>query len=145
VLFRDGRGPDLPSSIVRWADVFARVLDAGNGVTAFAALIEYIFRVSQVPRKDLHRAIRTLGPVAEVTSMTIAEQLKREGKAEGRAEGKAEGRAEGKAELLLRQLSLRFGPLTGTVMDRVRTAATPEIEVWAERVLTAASLEAVFA
>jgi hypothetical protein len=30
-------------------------------------------------------------------------------------------------------------------MDRVRTAAAPEIEVWAERVLTAASLEAVFA
>jgi hypothetical protein len=73
--------------------------------------------------------------------MTTAQQLIEQGKAEGRVEGMVEGRA----ELLLRQMGLRFGPLPEQVLDRVRTAAPEQLDVWGEGVLTAASLDELLA
>ena len=62
---------------------------------------------------------------------------------QGRAEGIEEGRAEGQAGIVLRLLELRFGVLPDAVRDRVRDASAPELEAWAERVLTAASIDEV--
>ena len=83
--------------------------------------------------------------------MTTAEMIAEEGeirgraqgKAEGRAEGKAEGRAEGKAELLLRQLTRRFGALPESASARLTAATSDELDLLAERVLTATTLEEV--
>ncbi len=60
-----------------------------------------------------------------------------------RAEGRAQGQAEGQAGLLLRQLGVKFGPLTESVQARVHTGTAAEVEVWAERVLTAMTLDDV--
>jgi hypothetical protein len=60
------------------------------------------------------------------------------------AEGKAEGKAEGRSELLLKLLTLRFGRLPDDLCERIRTARIEEIEVFAERVLTATNLDQVF-
>jgi hypothetical protein len=68
---------------------------------------------------------------------------KAEGKAEGRAEGKAEGEAAGKAALVLRQLELRFGALSTDVVDRVRAASAAELDRFAERLLSAPTLDDV--
>jgi predicted transposase YdaD len=62
---------------------------------------------------------------------------------QGRAEGQAEGRAEGRAELLLKQLALRFGPLPASTEARIRAASIAELEVFAERVLSAKTLDEV--
>jgi hypothetical protein len=70
-------------------------------------------------------------------------QGKAEGKAEGEAKGKAEGRAEGKVELVLKQLALRFGPIDDGVVARVRGATVAELDRFAERLLSAPSLDAV--
>jgi hypothetical protein len=59
--------------------------------------------------------------------------------------GKDQGRLEGEAKTLLKQLALRFGPVSEDVEKRVRSAPEAELERWLERVLTAASLEGVFA
>ncbi|MBF0426726.1 MAG: DUF4351 domain-containing protein [Magnetococcales bacterium] len=60
--------------------------------------------------------------------------------------GKQEGRLEGKADLLLRQLRQRFGPqLPGWVEARIAAADAATIERWGDRVLTASSLEELFA
>jgi len=56
-----------------------------------------------------------------------------------------EGRADGGATLLLRQLERRFGRVPAMVRDRVRTATTDDLEAWADAVLDAESLDAVFA
>ena len=66
-----------------------------------------------------------------------------EGKAAGKAEGTAEGEAKGKAELLLRQMSLRFGALSDATREKVLGAKPEQLDVWAERVLTGANLEEV--
>jgi hypothetical protein len=63
---------------------------------------------------------------------------------QGKAEGEVVGKAEGKAEIVLKQLSLRFGPLDGEVVARVRDATVADLDRFAERLLTAASVDEVF-
>jgi hypothetical protein len=46
--------------------------------------------------------------------------------------------------LLLRQLGVRFGSLDADTVERVERGTDQELDLWAERVLTAASLAAVF-
>lgn len=66
-----------------------------------------------------------------------------EGMAEGEAKGRAEGKAEGKAELLAKLMRLKFGPLPARVRERLRRASPEELDRWAERILTAASIDDV--
>ena len=47
---------------------------------------------------------------------------RRKGEAEGRRKGEAEGRRKGEAELLLRQLTRMYGPMSSAIQDRVRGA-----------------------
>ena len=69
--------------------------------------------------------------------MSTAEKLRRE--------GRAEGRTEGRAELLLRQLTKRFGPLSTETVSRINAAAIPDLDRWGERLLDAKTLAEVFA
>jgi predicted transposase YdaD len=62
-----------------------------------------------------------------------------------RAEGHAEGRREGEAEVLLRQLRIRFGALPEDVTARLNAADAETLLRWSERVLSAPTLDAVFA
>jgi hypothetical protein len=73
---------------------------------------------------------------------------RQEGKLEGKQEGKQEGRQEGRLEeasrIVRRLLMLRFGGLPDWADDRLRQANTADLERWADRILEAPSLEAVF-
>ena len=51
---------------------------------------------------------------------------------------------EGNAAVLLRQLRRKFGPLDGIVEERISSAEGDRILAWADRVLSAASLDEVF-
>jgi hypothetical protein len=50
-----------------------------------------------------------------------------------------------KLELLLKQLALRFGPLPEATRARVEAGSAEQLDAWAERVLTAATLHDVLA
>ena len=63
---------------------------------------------------------------------------------QGRAEGLVEGRAEGKAAALTQLLERRFGSLPQEVASRIVEADLDELDAWLDRVLNAASLDAVF-
>ena len=69
---------------------------------------------------------------------------RQEGVRQGRAEGVAQGRAEGERAVLERLLRRRFGTLPLRVGARLGAAAEAELEVWADRVLDAATLDEVF-
>ncbi len=60
-----------------------------------------------------------------------------------RRDRKAEGKAEGKAELVLKQLTLRFGTVDAVNTERIRNASPVELDTYAERVLTARDLDDV--
>lgn len=59
------------------------------------------------------------------------------------SQGRAEGEARGRAELVLKQVMLRFGPLHEATVQRVRNATIAELDAFAERVLSAKSLDEV--
>jgi hypothetical protein len=58
--------------------------------------------------------------------------------------GKAEGKAEGKAHMLTWLMARKFGELDQPTSERIERAAVKDVERWAERVLTAASIDEVF-
>ncbi len=63
--------------------------------------------------------------------MTTADRLR----AEGAAEGEARGEARGDAKILLRQLRAKFDGLPAWAIEKVKTAATDQLEAWSDRVL----------
>ncbi len=71
--------------------------------------------------------------------MTCGEILMQRGEARGEARGELHGRR----AVLRRLLGLRFGPLPESVDARIEAADVPTLETWADRVLTAASVDEV--
>ena len=68
----------------------------------------------------------------------------RKGRQEGVREGKREGRREGEAAVLERLLRRQFGKLPAEVHGRLQKARSKELLRWAERCLTARTLDDVF-
>ena len=69
---------------------------------------------------------------------------KEEGREEGRQEGREEGRREALLTLIERQLELKFGPLPEATRARLESADADTLLHWADRVLAADTLDAVF-
>ncbi|HEU4537626.1 MAG TPA: Rpn family recombination-promoting nuclease/putative transposase [Polyangiaceae bacterium] len=135
------RGGDVSDELGRWREVLTEIVRAPNGVGALATVLSYLLEVGQTPPERLRALTRTLGPRAEEAYMTGAQILREE----GRREGEAKGRIEGQAKMLLKLLALRFGSVAEDVATRVRSAPEAQLERWVERVLTAGSLDEVFA
>jgi predicted transposase YdaD len=69
----------------------------------------------------------------------------REGMQQGIREGMQQGVRQGEATLLVRQMESRFGPLSAENRERVAGAESDSLLKWGERVLTAKTIEEVFA
>ncbi|UGT42803.1 Rpn family recombination-promoting nuclease/putative transposase [Nocardia yamanashiensis] len=103
----------------------------------FDQVMAYLWSVGKTDVAGFAPLIDRLGPRAKEIMMTTAEQF--------RTEGRAEGRTEGRAEALLDQLVVKFGVLPERVIGIVRGADATRLRVWGARVLTADSLDEVFA
>ena len=68
-----------------------------------------------------------------------------EGRQEGREEGLQEGRQKGARETLVRLLGVKFGDVPERYSARIKEAAFVDLERWSVAVLTAGTLEEVFA
>ncbi|MBV5299952.1 MAG: Rpn family recombination-promoting nuclease/putative transposase [Rhodoferax sp.] len=64
---------------------------------------------------------------------------------EGEKKGEQKGEQKGQSGLLQRMLVRRFGPLPQDMVQRLSNATTDQLELWADRVLDARSLNEVFA
>jgi len=67
-----------------------------------------------------------------------------EGLAEARELERAEGLVEGQRWLVEKLLRLKFGVLSEAALARIAAATSTQLELWAERVLTAAALDEVW-
>jgi hypothetical protein len=110
-----------------WMGSFHRVITAPNGVAALAALLEYALQVTEVPAEDLRRFAHQLGPTGDEAYMTGAQQLM----------------VQGRVELLLKQMTTKFGALPQETVRRIRSASSEEIDRYGERVLSATTVEEV--
>ncbi|MEM7582057.1 MAG: Rpn family recombination-promoting nuclease/putative transposase [Acidobacteriota bacterium] len=80
----------------------------------------------------------------EVKMQTWPEQWEAKGRELGLAEGERKGRREGESVVLRRLLHLKFGSLEAEVDARISSADSRQLLSWAERVLTARTLDDVF-
>ena len=69
-----------------------------------------------------------------------------EGEAIGRKEGEARGEAKGRAAILHRQLLKRFGKniIDLRLQERLMNSSPEQLDVWAERILDAKTIDEVF-
>jgi hypothetical protein len=105
-------------------------------------VVRYIFEVGgERPVQVLRElAASEVGKEAEVAVVSYAEQLRREGERRGRRLGGRQARR----KMLLRLLSVRFGDLPEAAIERVKAAKSSQLELWAERLLSASMLGDVF-
>jgi hypothetical protein len=131
---------DLVNELTDWWDLVTELAGSGQGSEDLVLLFRYAHQVGDFDPGRLRPLVRGLGKTVEESVMTAAERLRAEGRVEGHEKGKAEGQAEGQARLLLRLLTLRFGPLEPATEQRVRSAGTDELELMAERILSATNI-----
>jgi flagellar biosynthesis/type III secretory pathway protein FliH len=81
--------------------------------------------------------------------MTAADEWMLEGMEKGMEKGLAKGREEGEraalAAVVLVQARLRFRDVPAEAVARIEAASKPELERWIERILTAETLDDLFA
>jgi len=87
--------------------------------------------------QQLWQEIETIEETGKMQYITSVERI-------GIAKGRVEGRVEGEAKILSKLLTRRFGELPTWAADKLNRAAEQDLETWAEAVLNAATLEAVF-
>ena len=72
------------------------------------------------------------------------QQGRDEGHQKGLDEGRKEGLDEGRKEVLLLQLAQRFGDPPAAVRQRIEDASADQLRRWAERIISAPSIEDIF-
>jgi len=131
---------DLLEILSGWADLVREVISAPHGLESLALVMRYILLVNDHVEPEALQAFldRVVGPEAKDTIMTAGERLIQQ--------GEDRGIQKGERALLLRLLRKRFGPqVDATVERRLEAASAEQVAVWAERVLSAATLSELLA
>jgi hypothetical protein len=89
------------------------------------------------PDEVARRLEQLLGPASKEAYVTYGELLIQQ--------GIEQGIERGERQVLVRQLTRRFGSLPDHAAQRIEAAGRAELELWADRVLTASSLDEVLA
>lgn len=142
--FKHARSDEhLIETLAAWADVVHEAIHAPNGREAVGLVMQYILLVNDhVEPEALQAFLDHAGsPEAKDIVMTAGERLIQQ----GRHEGRQEGQQEGERALLLRLLRKRFAnAVDAAVEQRVAAASSAQLEVWGDRVLSAATLAELF-
>ena len=133
-------GPPLLAAIARWGPLL-RALETESGpidvTSAVDALGWYLVDTSDLEETDVVNSFQNHLSQPEHIRMTTGQRI--------RQESRQQGKVEGRARTLLRLLQQRFGPLPAELEPRLLAASEAELERWADRILDAATLAAVFA
>lgn len=109
---------------------------------AFTVWIKRVLLPARLPGVTLPE----LGNLLEIKTMlaeTVVEWTQ-QWKQEGLQEGRHEGKIEGGSNMLARLLTKRFGPLPDDIRIRLSSATVDQLEHWADALLDAPTLTAVF-
>jgi hypothetical protein len=109
---------------------------------AFRAFLKESLLPGRFPTSRIS-AIIGLEEIRPMLRHTVMEWT-REWERNGLEKGLEQGRREGEVKLLVRQLKLKFGDLRPADQSRIDAADAGQLLQWADRVLTARSLDEVF-
>ncbi len=148
------RAKNNPTTVDHVMEIFGLLAKLDNTETSMRwieVIATYLFQTMDIDRNVMHNiASLKLDVSKEETIMTLAERLRKEGRMEGKKEGRMEGKMEGEVlgrhAVLKRQLGKRFGKdiLDIRTQERLRNASAEQLDLWAERILDARTLEDVF-
>ena len=143
-MFKYSPNKQLWETMPEWIGLLAAVLKE-SGLGAVEAVLRYILSVEEeMPKEKARRLLAEhLGPQGTEAIMTAGEKLVEQGRLEGRVEGRVEGRAETARSLVQRLLQRRFRTLPPSVVKRIEAADVDQLELCAERILDAESIEDV--
>lgn len=110
-------------------------------ILSLYAFLDWVLTLPEALEADYHQRIREIEEGQQMQYVTTAERI---GFKKGIEQGIEQGIERGESRLLYRLLQRRFGPLPEWVETRLTQASTSELETWGERLLDAATLEAVF-
>ncbi len=130
-----------------WKELIAEVLAGPDGIKLLGVLFRYIVKNNPNATPENLRGLLPSGrgPEVEEAIMNWYQEELEQTRREARRDGAREGKREGRLEMLLKQLRRRFGDLPPAVVARIDEADTSLLDLWAERVLTAATLDDVLA
>ena len=111
-----------------------------NQRSKYVDFIDYYAKLSD--EEQAHYRATYLNERGEL--MGLGQALRSEGEQRGIEKGLQKGIPQGEAQILRRQLTRRFGPLPAWAEARLTQATTDTLELWADRILDAASLDEVF-
>lgn len=137
---RNARSPErIVQNIGAWVDLLREARHAPNGAAALGMLWRYTFTVKKwdKPAEILSMLTEAVGKEEAEGLMTIEEYLLKR--------GHDQGLEQGQRSLLLKLLGVRFGALPSSVIAQVNAAGSAQLDIWAERVLTATTLADVLA
>ncbi len=101
-------------------------------------IIDWMIRLPEVLEREFLTEVYAIKEAKKMPYVTSAERF-------GIEKGRLEGKLEGEAAVLLRQMSRKFGPeALEAYRDRIEQADADTLLDWAERVLTADSINQVF-
>lgn len=125
---------DLRDKVRSWADLMQELLGSPSGVRSLALIVRYLLLASDIVPDELQSILTTsVGPRGNEAFMTGAEILQ------------SRSRIEERRKILQRLLTLRFGALSDDTLAILDRAQPEELERWVDRVITAQSLDDVFA
>ncbi len=113
---------------------------------AFTQWLTGVFLPSRLPGVTVNevKKLEEVSSMMHENAIDWSAEWREKGWREGEAVGRREGRREGEADLLLRQLTRLYGPLSPAVEERVRNAEADQLLEWGERLVTSRSLDEVF-
>jgi Domain of unknown function (DUF4351) len=121
------------------AELRALPLEAPERQLALPILVELRLAVPDDPAEQARDDQEFLVNTHEVYELWRQQTIE-----EGREQGLEQGLRQGERALLLRQLRRRFGSqVDGEIERRVEAASPEQVEIWADRVLSAATLAAL--
>jgi len=121
--------------------------DSGYGrdeILALLRFIDWMLRLPPALEQELRSELIALEEQKKMSYVMSIERMAEErGVQIGVQIGEQRGEQRGEARMLTRQLTLKFGPLSPEIQQRISTADADTLLTWSERILTADSLEAV--
>ena len=110
-------------------------------ILALFAVLDWMMRLPDGLEQKLWQDIEAIEGETQMRYVTSVERLAMQ---RGRLEGIEQGIERGEARVLERQLAKRFGPLTDATSQRLKNATCEQLELWADRILDAPTLVAIF-
>ena len=145
-IFRD----ELPERIPGILGLLKDLPQQQSGLDYLHTVLRYLSRgTNKLSRTELNHAVQQTFARGEAIMSTIADEWIREGEQKGLlqgiSQGITQGISQGELAVLRRLMTRRFGPLPLWAEAKLNQAGQAQLEIWADRVLDATTLEDVFA